>query len=363
MSQIDPHKPVCVTGASGYLAVFVVRDLLDKGWTVHGTVRDPNNEAKVAPLKTLEGAAERLHLFAADLKTGGFEAALEGCAGCVHTACPMEIPLDGKVHFKSMEEVEEQQLKPAIEGTASVIKACAAMGVKRIVLTSSVAAMAGVPPPGHPLLDESCWSDEDFLKEHILKECACAYRLAKTLQEREATRLAKEHGLELRVINPSVIIGPMLTKHLNFSHEVILNILIGKGCPLLPPSSTEHKVQNGCLPIIDVREVSQAHVLALEDDKASGRYFLNSFIPHFEDIVLIALEKFPMLKSRLPQGIDGDGASDFVKKSPFKFSNSKCRELGVAEVALDSSLMDTIEALGGMGLLDLDERTNNNPTS
>ncbi len=190
--------PVCVTGASGFCAAFIVRDLLAAGFIVHGTVRSLSDHRKTSALLALPGAPERLRLFEADLLDGKevWSGALRGCVACIHTAAPVEIAGDGNVHWRDLADAVQRQVKPAVEGTVAVLAACGEEGIRRVVLTSSLSAVGTAREP-FPMLDESCWSDEDYLEETVLTDAGAAYELAKTRQERVAWAMADDHGFEL----------------------------------------------------------------------------------------------------------------------------------------------------------------------
>ena len=136
---IDKSKPVLVTGASGYIANWIIKYLLDAGCTVHGTVRDLNSEKSVAPLRKIEADASQgtLKLFKADLlDEGSFDEAMQGCEVVMHTASPFLV--------RGFKDPEQALIKPAVEGTRNVLEAANRTDtVKRVVLTSSVAAVFG----------------------------------------------------------------------------------------------------------------------------------------------------------------------------------------------------------------------------
>ncbi|KAL2942061.1 Tetraketide alpha-pyrone reductase 1 [Bienertia sinuspersici] len=140
-------KVVCVDGASGYIASWLVKLLLNRGYTVKATVRDPK---KVDHLRSLEGAKERLHLLPANLlEEGSFDAAVEGCEGVFHTASPF---------YHDVKDPQVELLDPAVKGTNNVLNACAKFSsIKRVVLTSSMAAVAYNSKPRTPevVVDES----------------------------------------------------------------------------------------------------------------------------------------------------------------------------------------------------------------
>lgn len=337
---------ICVTGATGYLAAHVVKSLLANGHHVRGTVRSLRNAAKLAPLRCLPGAAEGLELVEADMMDPmSFPDMLEGCSALIHTATPVEIPLDGSLPASTVEEAQRTQISPAVDGTVALLKAAEEAGVQKVVLTASIASMRLANPP-HDVLDETCWSDEDLAQELLFTKGAMCYVLAKTLQERAAWRLAETSRFKLIVINPALVIGPSLTPHLNFSLEVLLNLLKGSGTGLdTCPPNTVPDVWKGW---VDVREVAEAHVLALESGHAEGRYLLQSSIAHYADVAE-ALRKHPQMSHypELPVG-SADGRRHAAMG---EMDNSKMRALGVQEISLQQSIADSVESLDAMGFI------------
>mmetsp|Transcript_46236 Transcript_46236/g.83276 ORF Transcript_46236/g.83276 Transcript_46236/m.83276 type:complete len:210 (+) Transcript_46236:118-747(+) len=203
---------------------------------------------------------------------------------------------------------------------------------------------ASKPPP--EVLDETCWSDEGFLQGILFTSAYGCYALAKTQQEREAWRIAKTSRFKFMVINPAMIIGPSLTPHLNFSLEVLLNLVKGHGAGLdICPPNTIPDAYKGW---VDVREVAEAHVLALERDDSEGRYLLQSSITHYADVVE-ELRRHPALSHypALPLS-SADGSRQAVKP---KMNNSKMRALGVKEISLQQSLADSISSLEAAGFI------------
>ncbi|KAK9164194.1 hypothetical protein Syun_005096 [Stephania yunnanensis] len=176
-------QTVCVTGAGGYIASWIVKLLLEKGYTVKGTVRNPD-DMKNNHLRELEGAKERLILCKADLLDyESLKEAIGGCDGVFHTASPVT-------------DDPEQMVEPAVNGAKYVMNAAAEAGVRRVVFTSSIGAVT-MDPNRSPdaIVDESCWSDLEFCKK--TKNWYC---YGKAVAEQVAAEEAKEKGVDLVVV-------------------------------------------------------------------------------------------------------------------------------------------------------------------
>ena len=240
---------VCVTGATGFVASWLVKELLERGdITVRGTVR---RIASADHLRALPGAAERLELVEADLTIpGSFEPAVRGCAVVFHTASPYVI---------QVENPQRDLVDPAVNGTLDVLRACTkASDVLRVVLTSSMAAVTDQPDSTR-VLTEADWNEKSTLQRN-------PYYLSKTLAERAAWDfVAREKPqFDLVALNPFMIMGPSLSPGLNVSNKIIADLTNG--------------VYPGILSftwgIVDVRDVAHAHVRAAEVPDAKGRYLL-----------------------------------------------------------------------------------------
>lgn len=311
-------KVVCVTGASGYIASWLVKFLLQRGYTVRGSVRDPNDDKKTAHLTSLDGAKERLQLFKANLlEEGSFDSAIEGSEGVFHTASPF--------YFDALDP-EAELLEPAVKGTLNVLNSCSkSPSVKRVVLTSSVAAVAynGKPRTPDVVVDETWFSDPTFCKESKLW-----YVLSKTLAEEAAWKFVKEKRIDMVTINPSMVIGPLLQPTLNTSAAAILNLI--NGAETFP---------NFSFGWVNVKDVANAHVLAYEVPSASGRYCLVERVCHYSEVVRILRELYPAL--RLPEKC----ADDKPFMPTYQASKEKAKSLGIDYIPIEVSLKETVESL------------------
>ncbi|KAI5681503.1 hypothetical protein M9H77_02731 [Catharanthus roseus] len=317
MSGEGRGKVVAVTGASGYIASWLVKLLLERGYTVKASVRDPNDPKKTEHLLSLDGARERLHLFQADLlEEGSFDTVVDGCEGVFHTASPV---------LFTVSDPQAELVEPAVKGTLSVLRSCAKVQpIKRIVLTSSTAAIAfNKQLKADVVVDESWFSDPSYCEEH--KQW---YVLSKTLAEDAAWKFTKEHGIDMVVINPGLVIGPLLQPSASFSSGVILNLVNGA-----------ESFPNAVFRWTDVRDVAKAHILGLEVPTASGRYCVVGRSTHCSEAVNILRELYPSLQ--LPKK-----SVDYPRLpfSNFKVSVEKVKNLGIEFIPLEVSLKDTVES-------------------
>ncbi|XP_010551271.1 PREDICTED: tetraketide alpha-pyrone reductase 2 [Tarenaya hassleriana] len=291
-----------VTGGTGFIASHIVKSLLELGHIVRTTVRDPGDEGKVGFLKELKGAKERLKILKADLTVeGSFDEAVDGVDGVFHTASPVLAPHDN---------IQATLVDPIIKGTTNVLNSCskAKATLKRVVLTSSCTAIryrfdATQASP----LNESHWSDPEYCKRFNLW-----YAYAKTLGEKEAWRIAAEKGLDLVVVNPSFVVGPLLGPKPTSTLLMILAIVKGLA----------GEYPNFTVGFVHVDDVVAAHILAIEEPRASGRIICSSSVAHWSEIV-------PMLRAKYPSyPFENKCSSKEGNDQPHSMDTGKIRELG-----------------------------------
>jgi len=259
---------VLVTGGSGYIAGFIIRQLVAEGWTVHTTIRDLAREGNVRKLLAVDDA--RLRFFAADLTAdAGWAAATAGCSHVAHVASP--VPL------RAVEDPDEL-IVPARDGALRALRAAKSAGVRRFVMTSSVAAIAYGRGRGVHNFSEADWTPPGY-------PGAQPYVLSKTIAERAARDwvAAEGGGIEYCSINPSVVLGPVWSRDYSPSVAIVKRLLEGsvRGCPDIG------------FGIVDVRDVADLHVRALKSAGMAGERFLAS--GPFMKIAAIA----QVLRSRL----------------------------------------------------------------
>ncbi len=247
-------KTVLVTGSSGFIAKPIVRDLLQAGHRVVGSLRTPARaeevRAAVRPaLAAVEDFEDRLRFVALDLgRDAGWDEAMAGIDVLMHTASPFPM---------SQPKDEAALIRPAVDGTLRALRAAARAGIGRVVLTSSTAAvMYGSHEPGPAGYDEGDWSDVD---DHYIT----AYSKSKTLAERAAWRFVADEAPEmaLTTINPCLVLGRPLDGHYGTSLQVIERLLRARE-PMLPDFG---------VPVVDVDDVAAMHVAAMETDAAAGK--------------------------------------------------------------------------------------------
>ncbi|KAI7980451.1 Cinnamoyl-CoA reductase 1 [Camellia lanceoleosa] len=302
-------------GGSGYIASWLVKLLLQRDYTVRASVRDPSNPKKTEHLLALDGAKERLHLFKGNLfEEGSFDYVVDRCGGVFHLTSPCFLQLDPQYTSYYAELID-----PALKGTLNVLGSCAkSPTVKRVVLTSSMAAVTCTGRPRTPdgITDETWFSDPEFCKEN------------KTLVEDAAWKFAKEKGIDMVVINPSVVVGPLLQPTLNSTSAAILELING--------SQTYPNASYGW---INVKDVANAHIQAYEIPSASGRYCLVERMAHFSEVVKILHELYPSFQ--LPEKVAGDKPYIPAKQ----VSKEKAKTLGIDFISLEEGLKEIVESL------------------
>jgi len=338
-------KPVCVTGASGFIAAYIVRDLLRAGYRVRGTVR---KSAENYPfLLNLPGAEERLELVKANLlQANAYDRAVDGCDYVIHTASPYEI---------NVKNPQEDLVDPAVDGTESILQSCMKSGgVKRVVFTSSIAAITDEPERSK-VFTEKDWNTMSSLDRH-------PYQYSKTLAERAAWDfiMQKKPAFDLIVINPFTVVGPSLGPSLNTTNQIIRDIMTG--------------VYPGIMDInwgfVDVRDVAKAHLLAMTNGAASGRYLCSGDAMHMRDLVAL-LKSSGFRKYALPKlDLSGKAGTLLMKLlsftqpkdtgtyirtnvgRTFRYDNAKIRrELGISFMDIKQSIIEAVEDMVKWGHL------------
>jgi len=244
---------VLVSGATGFVGLHTVIQLLQEGHTVRGTLRSPAREGEVRDSVARHvDAGGRLTLHQCDLTSDeGWSEAISGCDYVLHIASPFII---------GAPKHEDELIIPARDGALRVLRAAAKAGVKRTVMTSSVAAIsAGHDRDATNIFNEDDWSIID-------SPATGAYEKSKTIAERAAWDFVKSDGggMELTVINPGAILGPILNADSGTSGELVRQ-LMKRTMPACP------RIGFSC---VDVRDVAGAHLAAMTTPEAAGKRFV-----------------------------------------------------------------------------------------
>ena len=281
------NKTILVTGGTGYIGSWVTKLLLEKGYAVRLVVRDKSKIENYQHLIYIEKKSiGQLEFWEAGLlKKGSFDEPADGSDAIIHMASPFTL------RFK---DAQKELIDPALRGTENVLNAATkSFSVKKVVLTSSVAAVHG------DNIDMKELGIDEFTEEHFnysSNEKHQPYSYSKVLAEKRAWELNKKQSKwELVVINPSFVMGPSLNKLSNSeSLQFMKDMLKGKyfiGAPDL------------MFGFVDVRDVAKAHILALEKEEVKGRYILAERTLSAYDFSKMIKEKFgnkyklPMMKS------------------------------------------------------------------
>lgn len=262
---------VFVTGASGFIAKHILRELFEKGYAVRASVRSENRKAE---LEALFPKASMECAFLDLTRDDGWTDALEGCDVLIHTASP----------FPLAEPKDPQEIiRPAVDGTLRAMTAARAAGIGRVILTSSNAAIYKDPTkPKEAASDERNWTSPE-------SPSVGAYEASKTLAERAAWDFVADNpDIALTTINPGAVFGPAMDARFGTSLELVERMMSGKD-PLAPPME---------LPLVDVRDVAMMHVAAIDLDAAKGeRFSATSDTLRFVEMCRILKDWDPSLKT------------------------------------------------------------------
>ncbi|WP_406662982.1 NAD-dependent epimerase/dehydratase family protein [Gallaecimonas sp. GXIMD1310] len=349
--ELDTKQPVMVTGATGYVAGWLIKRLLEAGFTVHGTVRNPDDSARLQYLYDLEANSPgTLTLFKADLlDASAFDAPMAGCAVVFHTASPFT---------SNITDPQRDLVKPALHGTRNVLAAVErSESVTRVVLTSSCAAIYSdnidLKNKGLKAFDESVWNTTSSLEHQ-------AYNYSKTLAEREAWAMAEgQSRWQLVVVNPSLVLGPGINAEAT-SESFSLMRQLGDG-------TMKIGAPDWPMGVVDVRDLAEAHLRAAFTPEAHGRHVISGHDTSFLVIAKLLAprygSRYALPRRQLPKWLAwlaGPLANPALTRKmislnvghPWHADHSKSvRELGMTYRPLKDTVEDFFEQLIASGQL------------
>jgi dihydroflavonol-4-reductase len=334
-------ETVLVTGGSGFLGGWCLVELLRRGYRARTTIRDLGREQQLrANLGAQVEAGDRLEVLAADLREDrGWREAIAGCDYVLHVASPFP---------PAQPKDPDELIVPARDGTLRVLRESLAAGVKRIVVTSSVAAVRNVPPGSAPErrhFTEADWTDPDNRE-------LTPYTRSKTIAELAAWEYMRAQGAEQRLVTvqPGAIIGPVLGEDRSYSLQAIERLIAGRmpGLPRLGFS------------FIDVRDVAALEVAAMTAADAGGQRLIAAgpFL-WFSDVAAILRErlgpdarkvprrKVPDLLVRVMARFDPEVRSvvgELGQETTYSLDNARER-VGWSPRPIDESIVDCARSL------------------
>jgi len=346
MKTIDKTKPVLVTGATGYVAGWLVKKLLEEGMKVHAAVRDPENKKKLKYLDELaKNSKGSIRYFKSDLlEEGSFAEAMKDCELVFHTASPFT---------SKISDPHKELVDPAKLGTRNVLEEVnRSKTVKRVVLTSSCAAIYGdnadLKSTPNGVFTEDVWNTTSSLKHQ-------AYSYSKTVAEQEAWRINKAQShWDLIVINPSLVLGPAINPDGVTSESFNIVKQLGDG-------TAKQGAPRMGIGVVDVRDVAQAHFNVGFNSDAKGRYIISGHNIWFIEMANALRpkygDKYPLPKKEMPKWLIwlvGPMLNKFLTRKsislnmnlPFKADNSKSmKELKMTYRPLEESMNDMFQQL------------------
>ena len=333
-------EKVLVTGATGFIGLHCIKQLLDRGYSVNGTLRSQDRQAEVLDsLERNNTPTRHLSLFEVDLnRDSGWNSAIRDCNYVLHVASP----------FVLTDEDEDFFVKPAVEGVQRALKFSKKHNVKKVILTSSFAAIHETLNDRQESFNEEDWSNPN-------KPGISFYAKSKTMAELAAWEFMEMENpdFSLAVINPVLVMGPSLSKDVGTSNSLVKNMINGS----VPGTPKIH------IGIVDVRDVASAHILAMESSSADGERIIVSEKELWVHEVAAILRDAGFNKTPkvvFPKWLMKIVAlfrKDLALMIPMigkrrDVSSSKARELlGWKPIKAELSIIDTAQQLKDFGLL------------
>ena len=333
-------EKVLVTGATGFIGLHCIKQLLDRGYSVNGTLRSLDRQAEVIDsLERNNTPTRHLSLFEVDLnRDSGWNSAIRDCNYVLHVASP----------FVLTDEDEDFFVKPAVEGVQRALKFSKKHNVKKVILTSSFAAIHETLNDRQESFNEEDWSNPN-------KPGISFYAKSKTMAELAAWEFMEMENpdFSLAVINPVLVMGPSLSKDVGTSNSLVKNMINGS----VPGTPKIH------IGIVDVRDVASAHILAMESSGANDERIIVSEKELWVHEVAAILRDagfnktpkvvFPKWLMKIVALIRKDLALMIPMIGKRRdVSSSKARELlGWKPIKAELSIIDTAQQLKDFGLL------------
>ncbi|KAL2527691.1 NAD(P)-binding Rossmann-fold superfamily protein [Abeliophyllum distichum] len=302
---------VCVTGGSGYLGSWLIKKLLEKGYTVHATLRNLDEERKTSHLKSLPNAESRLELFQADIyNPEDFEAAIQGCLFVFHVATPVLHTENSK--YKDTSEA-------AIAGVRAIADSCLrSQTVKRLIYTASVTSVSALKEDGtgfRTSMDESCWTSLN-LSYTYSNQFTLDYIKSKTLSEKEILRYNEiETGNKLEVVSLAcgLVGGETILSYLPSSLPCVLSLLTGDRLNFDMLRFLQELL--GSIPLVHIDDVCEAHIFCMEKPVLRGRFLCAAEAPTIEEMAICYQQNHPefTISQEFMSGPDGRSKCDVSK--------------------------------------------------
>ena len=335
-------KPlVLVTGGSGFIAGHVCQLLASVGFQVRTTVRS-KSPSKTAHLQDMGvEVIDGIDL----LEPNCWDAVLDGCEIVHHCASPFFFTTPGGDPMNGF-------VKPALQGTRNVLLAAIKANVKRVVLTSSCAAITWGHVNNHPQQESHIWTEDDWQKDNTLENGA--YRFSKRVAEQEAWKLVHNTAVELVTICPSFVLGPILSPRADAASIMFMRSMC---------DGTTEKMAASAFGCVDVRNVADAHVSAmsvdlhqpgLKNNREEARFILSSecSYPHLQIANTLRDAENGMYGQKYAIPTESEG----LPLQEVHYSNARARHfLGVNFHPLKTSLVDGVLSLEQHGLLKVKE--------
>ncbi|KAK6157149.1 hypothetical protein DH2020_011397 [Rehmannia glutinosa] len=349
------EKTYCVTGATGYIGSWLVKSLLQRGYRVHATLRNPEKGSHL--FKFWQGR-NRLSLFRADLQEdGSFDEAVRGCDGVFHVAASMEFEVPagqdiGNEIEKLMliclfplqdRHVKTEVIDPAIRGTLNVLKACLKSNTARIVFTSSISTLTAKDSSGRwiPVVDESCQTPvHQVLKT---KASGWVYVLSKLLTEEAAFEFAAKNGIDLISVITTTVGGPFLTPTVPASVQVLLSPITDD--PKLLPILASVNSRMGSIALVHIEDICSAHIFLMEHANAEGRYICCTQSCLMSELFGLLRKEYPCSIAQRIESMEQDSV-------PSTICSKKIRDMGFKfEYSIQEIIHQTVRACVDCGFL------------